>query len=251
MRSTPNESAAPFVPKDRTLPVLREAVQHCQGCDLYKNATQVVFGELETGAKAKKPKVSIVIIGEQPGDQEDRQGRPFIGPSGKLLNKCLEKANIDRRKVFVTNTVKHFRWEPRGKLRIHKKPSMKELYACRPWLEAELEVVRPDLIVCLGAVAAQSFLGSSFKITQSHGMVQQAVGFPPIIATLHPSAILRARTEEDRERDTRTFLGDLQTVSNFLKNKTHILSAVPGRSSRRLHRLLRSREIPGIPGQIR
>lgn len=211
------ESAAPFVPEDRTLPVLREAVQSCRGCDLYENATQAVFGELETGDRAKKPKVSIMMIGEQPGDQEDKQGRPFVGPAGKLLDRCLEEADIDRRKVYVTNTVKHFRWEPRGKLRIHKKPSMKEIRACRPWLEAELEAVRPDVIVCLGATAAQSLLGAGFRITQSHGMLQRAEGLPPIIATLHPSAILRARTDEDRERDTRIFLGDLQQVTAFLK----------------------------------
>jgi uracil-DNA glycosylase len=133
------------------------------------------------------------------------------------LDKCLEEVDIDRRKVYVTNTVKHFRWEPRGKLRIHKKPSMKEIHACRPWLEAELEAVRPELIVCLGATAAQSLLGSGFKITQSHGKVHQADGFPPIIATLHPSAILRARTDEDRERDTRIFLDDLRCATDFLK----------------------------------
>lgn len=217
MPARTEQSAAPFVPEDRTLPVLQKAVQHCRGCDLYQNATQAVFGELETGAKAKKPKVAIMMIGEQPGDQEDKQGRPFVGPAGKLLDKCLEEADIDRRKVYVTNAVKHFRWEPRGKLRIHKKPSMREIHACRPWLEAELEAVRPELIVCLGATAAQSLLGSGFKITKSHGKVQQAAGFPPIIATLHPSAILRARTDEDRERDTRIFLDDLRQVTDFLK----------------------------------
>lgn len=207
------QGAAPFVPDDRTLPVLQEAVQHCRGCDLYQNATQAVFGELETGTKAKKPKVAIMMMDEQPGDQEDKQGRPFVGPAGKLLDKCLEEVDIDRRKIYVTNTVKHFRWEPRGKLRIHKKPSMKEIHACRPWLEAELEAVRPELIVCLGATAAQSLLGSSFKITQSHGKAQQVRGFPPIIATLHPSAILRARTDEDRERDTKIFMDDLRHVT--------------------------------------
>ena len=217
MPATTEQTAAPFVPDDRTLPVLQKAVQHCRGCDLYQNATQAVFGELETGAKAKKPKVAIMMIGEQPGDQEDRQGRPFVGPAGKLLDKCLEEANIDRRKVYVTNAVKHFRWEPRGKLRIHKKPSTKEIHACRPWLEAELEAVQPELIVCLGATAAQSLLGSGFKITQSHGKVQKANGFPPIITTLHPSAILRARTDEDRERDTKIFLDDLRRVTDFLK----------------------------------
>jgi uracil-DNA glycosylase len=217
MPALTKQNAAQFVPDDRTLPVLQEAVQRCRGCDLYQNATQAVFGELETGDKAKKPKVSIMMIGEQPGNQEDKQGRPFVGPAGKLLDKCLEEAHIDRRKVYVTNAVKHFRWEPRGKLRIHKKPSMKEIHACRPWLEAELEAVRPELIVCLGATSAQSLLGSGFKITLSHGQVHHAEGFPPIIATVHPSAILRARTDEDRERDTKIFLDDLQRVTEFLQ----------------------------------
>jgi DNA polymerase len=209
------EDATPFVPEDRTLPVLREAVQHCHGCGLYRNATQAVFGELETGAKSKRSKAAIMMIGEQPGNQEDREGRPFVGPAGKLLDKCLKEVEIDRRKVYVTNTVKHFKWESRGKLRIHKKPSMKEIHACRPWLEAELEAVRPELIVCLGAVAAQSLLGSGFKITQSHGELQRADGLPPILATLHPSAILRARTAEDRNRDTNIFLDDLRQAGRF------------------------------------
>jgi DNA polymerase len=217
MQVKTKENASPFVPEERVLPVLRAAVQHCRGCDLYQSATQAVFGELESGDEAKKPKVAIMMIGEQPGDQEDKQGRPFVGPAGKLLDRCLEEAGIDRRKVYVTNTVKHFKWEPRGKLRIHKKPSMKEIHACRPWLEAELETVRPELIVCLGAVAAQSLLGSNFKVTQSHGKIQQTNGMPPIIATLHPSAILRARTDEDRQRDTEVLLGDLQQAAAFLK----------------------------------
>jgi uracil-DNA glycosylase len=218
--SSNTTSALSFIPQgDHTLSVLRQAVQHCQGCDLYRNATQAVFGELETGASLDKPRVSVMMIGEQPGDQEDRQGRPFVGPAGKLLDKCLEEAEIDRRKVYVTNSVKHFKWEPRGKLRIHKKPSASEIHACRPWLEAELAVVRPMLIVCLGAVAAQSLLGSSFRITQSHGKLQQVDGLPPIIATLHPSAILRARTEEDRHRDRAVFVRDLHFVATFLKKK--------------------------------
>jgi uracil-DNA glycosylase len=215
MPATAMEGAKPFVPDNRTLPVLREAVQDCRGCDLYRNATQAVFGELESGANAKKPKVTIMMIGEQPGNQEDLEGHPFVGPAGKLLDKCLEEANIERREVYVTNAVKHFKWEPRGKLRIHKKPSMKEIHACRPWLEAELEVVRPEVIVCLGAVAAQSLLGSGFKITQSHGKVQHREGLPPIIATLHPAAILRARTPEDRDRDKNLFLDDLRQAGKF------------------------------------
>lgn len=211
------EGAASFVPEDRTLPILREAVQQCRGCDLYRNATQAVFGELETGTTSKRPKAAIMMIGEQPGDQEDKQGLPFVGPAGKLLDKCLEEAEIDRRKVYVTNTVKHFKWEPRGKLRIHKKPSMREINACRPWLNAELEAVRPDLIVCLGATAAQALLGSSFRITKSHGILQEKEGLPPIFATLHPSAILRAQTDEDRERDMGILVSDLQRAASFLK----------------------------------
>ena len=217
MSTIAKAGASPFVPVDRTLPVLREAVQRCHGCDLYRNATQAVFGELETGGTSKQLKVAIMMIGEQPGNQEDTEGRPFVGPAGKLLDKCLEEAEIDRRKVYVTNTVKHFKWEPRGKLRIHKKPNLKEIHACRPWLDAELELVRPELIVCLGAVAAQSLLGSSFKITQSHGEVQHREGLPPITATLHPSAILRARTEQDRDRDMNVLLNDLRLAGKFLK----------------------------------
>jgi len=211
------ESAGPFVPQDRTLPVLAEAVQKCKGCDLYKNATQAVFGDIENGVGATKPKVTIMIIGEQPGDQEDKQGRPFVGPAGKLLDKALEEAEIDRGKVYVTNAVKHFKWEPRGKKRIHKKPSMKEINACRPWLDAELETVQPKLIVALGATAAQGLLGSSFRITQSHGRVQDAPGLPPIIATLHPSAILRAQTDEDRHAQMRVLVEDLREAARIAR----------------------------------
>jgi uracil-DNA glycosylase family protein len=220
MSTVKQEGAALFLPKDRTLPVLRDAVQRCHGCELYRNATQAVFGELETGMDAKQPRVAIMMIGEQPGDREDKEGRPFVGPAGKLLDRCLEEAEIDRRKVYVTNTVKHFKWEARGKLRIHKKPSMREIHACRPWLEAELETVRPKLIVCLGAVAAQSLLGSTFKITQSHGQIQETAGLRPIIATLHPSAILRARSDEDRDRDTKIFLEDLRRAAAYVSQST-------------------------------
>jgi DNA polymerase len=220
MSTVKQEGAALFLPKDRTLPVLRDAVQRCHGCELYRNATQAVFGELETGTDAKQPSVAIMMISEQPGDREDKEGRPFVGPAGKLLDRCLEEAEIDRRKVYVTNTVKHFKWEARGKLRIHKKPSMREIHACRPWLEAELETVRPKLIVCLGAVAAQSLLGSTFKITQSHGQIQETAGLRPIIATLHPSAILRARSDEDRDRDTKIFLEDLRRAAAYVSQST-------------------------------
>jgi uracil-DNA glycosylase len=209
------ERAAPFVPRERKLPVLVEAVQKCRGCDLYRNATQAVFGEIDSRDGAARPKVAIMMIGEQPGDQEDKQGRPFVGPAGKLLDKALDEAEIDRSKVYVTNAVKHFKWEPRGKLRIHKKPSMKEINACRPWLDAELETVKPKLIVALGATAAQGLLGSGFRITQSHGKVQEAPGLPPIVATLHPSAILRAQTDEDRHAQMRTLVEDLRVVARM------------------------------------
>lgn len=211
------ESAAPFVPAERKLAVLSDTVQKCRGCGLYRNATQGVFGELGTHAGAARPKVAIMMIGEQPGDKEDKQGRPFVGPAGKLLDKALEEADIDRSKVYVTNAVKHFKWEPRRKLRLHKKPSMKDINACRPWLDAEMEIVRPKLIVALGASAARALLGSSFRITQAHGKVQEAPGLPPIVATLHPSAILRAQTDEDRHGQMRVLVEDLREAARIAR----------------------------------
>jgi uracil-DNA glycosylase family protein len=210
------QGATSFIPKERTLAILRDSVQDCHGCDLYRYATQAVFGELETNSNSTRRRVAIMMLGEQPGNQEDKQGRPFVGPAGKLLDRCLEEAGIDRRKVYVTNAVKHFKWEPRGKLRIHKKPSVNEIHACRPWLDAELETVHPKLVVCLGAVASQSLLGSGFKITESHGQVQQVEGFPPIIATLHPSAILRTQTNEDRHRQMKILVDDLRQAALYL-----------------------------------
>jgi DNA polymerase len=158
-----------------------------------------------------------MMIGEQPGDHEDREGRAFVGPAGRLLDLCLEETEIDRRKVYVTNTVKHFKWELRGKLRIHKKPDLHEIHACRPWLDAELETVQPKLIVCLGVVSAQSLLGSSFKVTKDHGKVQAREDLPPVLATLHPSAILRARSDEDRRSQRKIFVDDLRTVAGFAR----------------------------------
>jgi len=211
-----SDSAARFIPDDRTLAVLAEAVQKCKGCDLYRNATQAVFGEIDAPRGSLRSRVAIMMIGEQPGDQEDKQGRPFVGPAGKLLDKALEEAEIDRGTVYVTNAVKHFKWEPRGKLRIHKKPSMKEIDACRPWLDAELETVKPKLIVALGATAAQALLGSGFRITKAHGKVQEVPGLPPIVATLHPSAILRAQTDEDRHSQMRTLVEDLRKAAKIV-----------------------------------
>ena len=211
------DTAESFVPEERELPILRKAVQRCRGCDLYLNATQAVFGEVQAGGTSAHPKVSIMMIGEQPGDKEDLEGRPFVGPAGKLLDKALEEAGIERRTVYVTNAVKHFKWEPRGKLRIHKKPGLREVHACRPWLDAELETLRPELVVCLGAVAAQSLLGSGFKITVDHGKVQEVENMPPILATLHPSAILRARTEEDRHSQMKLLIADLRESARLVR----------------------------------
>src|SRR5579885_1604410 len=210
------ESAAPFVPKDRTLPVLQEAVQHCQGYDLFINATQAVFGGLETRDKAKQPKVEIMMIGEQPGDQEDKQGCPFVGPAGKLPDKCLEEANIDRRKVYVTNAVKHFKWEPRGKRRIHKKPNATEIAACRPWLDAEIALLKPRVVVCLGATAAQSLLGRDFRVTQHRGEFVKSPLAPYVMATVHPSSILRAPDDETRHEEMRRFVADLKKLAVVL-----------------------------------
>jgi len=212
---TEKGNAAQFVPDGRTLSVLALAVQKCKGCDLYRNATQAVFGEINSRDGGGRRKIAIMMIGEQPGDQEDKQGKPFVGPAGKLLDKALEEAEIDRGKVYVTNAVKHFKWEPRGKVRLHKKPSLKEINACRPWLDAELATVKPKLIVALGATAAQGLLGSGFRITQAHGKVQEAPGLPPIIATLHPSAILRAQTDEDRHSQMRILVEDLRVVAKL------------------------------------
>ncbi|KAA6461179.1 UdgX family uracil-DNA binding protein [Acidobacteria bacterium AB60] len=205
--------AAEFVPPTRSLAVLAEAVQGCRGCDLYRNATQAVFGQ--TGSSAKKPR--LMMVGEQPGDREDREGVPFVGPAGRLLDQCLEEAGIDRREVYVTNTVKHFKWEPRGKVRLHKKPSAGEIFACRPWLQAEIEMIEPELLVALGATAAQAILGAQFRVTQSHGEVMRAEGWPPVLATAHPASILRAPRDEDRHRQAAELVQDLRNAKKFLR----------------------------------
>jgi uracil-DNA glycosylase len=197
-----NPTALPFLPKGCDLASLERAAMDCKGCDLFRNATQTVFGK----GPAHAP---IMFVGEQPGDQEDKAGEPFVGPAGKLLSACMEEAGIDRDTVYVTNAVKHFKWEVRGKRRLHKKPSLREASACRPWLDSEIEAVRPQLIVCLGATAAQGLLGSQFRVTQSRGKVQALAGYPPILATAHPSSILRARTVEKREKQRQSLVDDL------------------------------------------
>ncbi len=194
--------AAPFVPRTRSLTKLAEAAQGCEGCDLFARATQTVFGSGPRDAV-------LVAVGEQPGDEEDRAGQPFIGPAGRVLDELLEDAGIDRRLVYVTNAVKHFKWEPRGKRRMHSRPSPWQVSACHPWLEAELALVPAKVIVCLGATAAQSMLGSAFRLTQSFGQVLESGG-RKVIATYHPSAILRMPDPEERARARQQLRDDLK-----------------------------------------
>jgi uracil-DNA glycosylase len=204
-------SAADFLPQRRTLPSLREAAQHCKGCDLWKRGTQTVFGEGRPGAE-------VMLVGEQPGNDEDLQGRPFVGPAGRILDKGLEAAGIDRDDVYVTNAVKHFKWEPRGKRRIHKKPNGMQIAACRPWFDEEVKAVRPKVIVCLGATAAQALLGPKFRVTQDRGRVI-LTGDLPIIATVHPSSILRATDDESRHAEMARFIDDLRVVAAQISSK--------------------------------
>jgi uracil-DNA glycosylase len=204
-------SAAPFVPKTTSPKALRTAAQQCRGCDLYKRATQAVFGIGPKGAH-------VMFVGEQPGDQEDLQGEPFVGPAGALLDKALADAGIPRDDVYLTNAVKHFSWEPRGKRRIHKKPRVSEIKACRPWLDAELRAVKPEVIVCLGAVAAQSLLGPQFKLMQNHGKVLSSAVAPQVVATIHPSAVLRAPDSEGRRAAYEMLVADLKVVAGALQH---------------------------------
>jgi uracil-DNA glycosylase family protein len=210
-------SAADFLPTRITLPQLREAATKCRGCDLYCNATQVVFGAGPAHALA-------MFVGEQPGDQEDRAGKPFVGPSGQLLDEALQAAQIPRDEVYVTNAVKHFKFEQRGTRRIHSKPSAREVKACRPWLEAEIQVVKPQMIVCLGATAAQSLMGSAFRITQHRGEILKTDWAPWLLATNHPSAIIRMPDAEMRRQAREQFFHDMNVVAKQL--------AVVGQSER-------------------
>ncbi len=199
-------TAEAFMPVKITLPQLREAAAGCKGCDLYKIGTQTVFGEGPRDAR-------VMFVGEQPGDQEDLAGKPFVGPSGAMLDSILEKVGIDRSEVYVTNAVKHFKWEPRGKRRIHSKPSARQVAACKPWLKAEVEVIRPDVIVALGATAAQSMLGPSFKVTRQRGKALRKTTWGPcVIATVHPSSLLRAPDEAARHEAIAAFERDLRAV---------------------------------------
>lgn len=208
MRPSPR-SAAIFIPTKLTVPALQKAASSCTGCDLYKQATQTVFGEGAGHAE-------IILIGEQPGDQEDRAGQPFVGPAGKLLDKALAEAGITRQDVYVTNAVKHFKWEPQGKRRKHKKPSAAEIAACRPWLEAEVKVLTPRVIVCLGVTAAQSVFGKIVRLNELRGKPWNTVMAPNVFVTVHPSAILRHPEAVQRDEEYRRFVDDLRRIKQFL-----------------------------------
>jgi DNA polymerase len=201
-------TAASFIPPDPTLATLRAAAAHCTACPLYENATRTVFGE----GPAHAP---LMLVGEQPGDQEDLAGHPFVGPSGKLLDRALEAAGIDREKAYVTNAVKHFKWTPRGKRRLHGKPNSREIRACKPWVEAEIAQVKPKVLVCLGATAAQALLGADFRVTRDRGRFMQSALAPYVLATVHPSALLRAPPER-REEEIALFVADLRKVAEVL-----------------------------------
>jgi uracil-DNA glycosylase family protein len=206
-------SALDLIPDESTVARLAGAARECKACRLWERATQTVFGEGREGS-------DVMLIGEQPGDKEDLAGKPFVGPAGKLLDRALEEAGIDRKKVYVTNAVKHFKWEPRGKKRIHKKPAADEIAACRPWLEAEVAVVRPKVIVCLGATAAQALLGRDFRVSQQRGQFIAGMPLAPwMTATVHPSSILRAQDEDSRHHEMRRFVEDLAKVAAKLEEE--------------------------------
>lgn len=200
------------IPNNPTLSRLREAAAGCRACDLWKHATQTVFGEGPTRAR-------IMFVGEQPGDREDLAGHPFVGPSGMLLDKALIEAGIPRAETYVTNAVKHFKWESRGKRRIHKKPRASEIEACRPWLAAEIAAVKPELVVCLGATAAQAFFGPKFSVIRERGRILSCELAPRVMATVHPSSLLRAVSDEDRHRDWEKFVADLRVAAGELRKK--------------------------------
>ena len=203
-------SAAAFLPERLSLAALRRAARNCTACPLWRPATQTVFGE---GLK----RASLMLVGEQPGDQEDLAGRPFVGPAGRLLHEALAEAGIDRSDLYLTNAVKHFKWEPRGRRRIHQRPNRGEIAACRPWVEAELAVVAPRVLVCLGATAAQALLGRDVRVTRDRGRPLHSRLAPVAFATVHPSTILRAPDREARLREQELFVDDLRVAAAALK----------------------------------
>jgi uracil-DNA glycosylase family protein len=205
-RQRPPSAARDLIPEQADLDALRKAAAGCTACDLYRDATQTVFGE-------GSPDAEVMLVGEQPGDGEDKAGRPFVGPAGRLLDRALEEAGIDRELAYVTNVVKHFKFERRGKVRLHKKPNAEEIRACLPWLEAELTVVRPRVLVALGATAAQALLGSSFRVSRQRGEFVDSDLAPRVLATVHPSSILRAPDDEARALAYKGFVADLTVVA--------------------------------------
>jgi uracil-DNA glycosylase family protein len=198
------------VPPRASLKTLRTVAAGCKACDLWKRGTQTVFG-------AGPGHAAVMLVGEQPGNDEDLAGLPFVGPAGKLLDRALEAAGVDRTEVYVTNAVKHFKWQARGKRRLHEKPRDDEVEACLPWLEAEIAAVRPAIVVCLGATAAQAMLGKSFRVTKSRGEVFPQPDGPPVMATIHPSAVLRAPDSQARERELALLVADLKNLNRFLR----------------------------------
>jgi DNA polymerase len=204
-------SARDFVPKTRSLDSLRQAAKICQGCDLYLNATQTVFGEGPGHAR-------VMMIGEQPGDLEDRKGAPFVGPAGRLLDKALVEAHLPRGEVYVTNAVKHFKWIWRGKRRLHQKPSIRQVGACRPWLEAELQLVQPKIVVCMGATATQAVIGKPVPITKERGKFMDSDFAKLTFVTIHPSAILRQRDKDEQEHEFGRFAAEMKLVQRKLQS---------------------------------
>jgi DNA polymerase len=202
-------TAAPLIPPRPTLQKLQNAARGCKACPLWKTGTQTVFGE-------GSPHAKVVFVGEQPGNDEDLAGKPFVGPAGKLLDKALVEAGITRDEVYVTNVVKHFKWEPKGKRRIHKKPNAREIAACHPWLDAELDLLKPQVLVCLGATAAQALIGKDFKVSQRRGEMIESSLAPHVVATVHPSSILRAPDEESRRADYARFVADLKKIAKVI-----------------------------------
>jgi uracil-DNA glycosylase len=212
-RRAPDRSAAEFLPAVITVPALRAAAETCTGCDLYQRATQTVFGE---GA----PHANVLFVGEQPGDQEDRAGHPFVGPAGRILDKALAEAGILRDDVYITNAVKHFKWEPQGKRRKHKKPSAAEIAACRPWLETEIKAVQPRIVVCLGATAAQSMFGKVVRLNEVRGKFLETSWAPVVMVTVHPSSILRYPDRTQQEAAYRQFVDELTLVRRKLLERS-------------------------------
>lgn len=210
MVSRTTTTAADFLPESRSLSAMRKAVQECQGCELFRNATQAVFGEGPASA-------AIMLVGEQPGDSEDLQGHPFVGPAGRLLHDVAREAGVSEDELYITNAVKHFKWESQGSHRLHKKPGAREIHACHPWLEAELEAVAPKIVVCLGATAAQALMGRDFRVSTARGKIQTGARGPAFMATWHPSAVLRAPDADRRALMRQEMVADLTASLRYIR----------------------------------